>query len=373
MPLRTLKALLLFTLIFFTSCRHINRVIYPVDDRIHTFYYAWFGNPETDGEYHHWNHGIIPHHIDTTWNNAGGYPGGEDIGANFYPKLGSYSSNDPQLITQHMKQIRKTGIGVIVFSWWGEGSYTDQSVLKYLDLAHKYGLKLCFHIEPIFKTPEEFKKHITYITENYVSHPAFYKVKNQPFYYIYDSYKMNYKKWNSILNPESAYTLRNTPLDGIYISLWTLRLDGEFALVSGFDGVYTYYGSDVYAFGSKTDNWEKMAEYAREHELIWIPCAGPGYIDTRIRPWNERTTRSRDQGKYYERMYKSAVHSQPDFIGITSFNEWHEGTQIEPAIPLSLPSYTYEDYGKDTDPMFYIKLTRKLIKKHEKHHSAGQP
>ncbi|WP_228377905.1 hypothetical protein [Chryseobacterium luteum] len=29
----------------------------------------------------------------------------------------------------------------------------------------------------------------------------------------------------------------------------------------------------------------------------------------------------------------TAVNVNPDFIGITSFNEWHEGIQIEPAVP----------------------------------------
>jgi glycoprotein endo-alpha-1,2-mannosidase len=260
-----------------------------------------------------------------------------------------------------MKQIRKAGIGVVAFSWWGEGSFSDISVQSYLDMAHRLGLKIAFHIEPIYKTVEEFKAHLAYIVANYLEHPAFYKIDNKPFYYIYDAYKLNYRMWNSMLNPDSKSTIRNSALDGIFISTWTLRLDGEFALVSGFDGVYTYYGSDGYAFGSSTSNWEKMAAYAEENGLIFIPCVGPGYKDTRIRPWNDKTTRSRENGSYYEKMFNSAVRIQPDFIGITSFNEWHEGTQIEPAIPKKLPHYTYEDYGADTDPMFYIRLTRELI------------
>ena len=57
---------------------------------------------------------------------------------------------------------------------------------------------------------------------------------------------------------------------------------------------------------------------------------------------------------------------KPEIIGITSFNEWHEGTQIEPAITKSVGEYNYEDYGKDTDPLFYIKETRTLIEQFEK-------
>ena len=57
-----------------------------------------------------------------------------------------------------------------------------------------------------------------------------------------------------------------------------------------------------------------------------------------------------------------ALGTDPDFIGITSFNEWHEGTQIEPAIPKKIPSFSYEDYGPHTDPMYYIHKTRELIR-----------
>ena len=367
MSVKSIFPVFLFLFISLYSCRQIEKIRNPVNYNIHTFYYGWFGNPDFDGDYNNWNHPIIPHWIDSTWNKAGSYPGGDDIGANYFPQLGCYSSNNPDIITRHMKQIRKAGIGVVVISWWGKDSFTDKSVKNYLDIAHKYGLKLAFHIEPIYKTVDDFKGHIEYISDNYLAHPAIYKVNDKPLYYVYDGYKLNYRKWNSMLNPDSETSIRNSKLDGIFISLWTLRKDGEFAVVSGFDGIYTYYGSDGYAFGSTTSNWPHMAMYAEENDLLFIPCAGPGYMDTRIRPWNERTTRSRDQGQYYEKMFMNAIETDPDFIGITSFNEWHEGTQIEPAIPKKIPSYTYEDYGIDTDPMFYIKKTKELVGRFEIH------
>jgi glycoprotein endo-alpha-1,2-mannosidase len=137
----------------------------------------------------------------------------------------------------------------MTISWWGKDTFSDQSVRTYLDSAQKYGLKLAFHIEPIYTTVEEFKRHLEYISANYTEHPAFYKLKGKPFYYLYNSYKLNYQKWQSVLNPDSLSSIRNTHLDGIFISLWTLRLDGEFAVVSGFDGFYTYYASDGIHFG----------------------------------------------------------------------------------------------------------------------------
>jgi hypothetical protein len=58
-----------------------------VNYKVHTFYYGWYGNPATDGSYKAWNHQVIPHWIDTTWNNIAPHTGGDDVGANFYPQL----------------------------------------------------------------------------------------------------------------------------------------------------------------------------------------------------------------------------------------------------------------------------------------------
>lgn len=366
MTMKFLFLSILFSIIYLSSSGQTDNDTSQANYRIHTFYYSWYGNPENDGEYHHWNHNVVPHWTDSTWNNAGSYPGGDDIGANYYPQLGCYSSNDPATIGLHMQQIRDAGIGVIAISWWGQDSFSDKSLRTYLDTAHQYGLKLAFHIEPIYQTVEQFKGILEYIVVNYSEHPAMYKLNGKPFYYLYNSYKLNYQKWRSLLHPDSAASIRNTPLDGIFISLWTLRRDGEFALVSGFDGFYTYYATDGFHFGSTASNWKYMSDFARKNDLIFVPCVGPGYIDTRIRPWNKRNTRFRERGHYYERMFMRAADADPDFIGITSFNEWHEGTQIEPAIPKEIPSYTYEDYGTDTDPLFYIIKTRELINKYYK-------
>jgi hypothetical protein len=50
-------------------------------------------------------------------------------------------------------------------------------------------------------------------------------------------------------------------------------------------------------------------------------------------------------------MWRTAIRAHPDLITITSYNEWHEGTQIEPArtepAPLEYGSYdgAYGLYG----------------------------
>ena len=39
----------------------------------------------------------------------------------------------------------------------------------------------------------------------------------------------------------------------------------------------------------------------------------------------------RRHGKTYDLMWTAALSAGADFVTITSYNEWHEGTQIEPA------------------------------------------
>lgn len=85
----------------------------PPNYYLHAFYYTWYGNPKFDGKYIHWDHRQLPH-----WDLkvAQGYPQGihsppEDIGSNFYPSLGAYSSRDPSIIEAHMQQLRTAAIG----------------------------------------------------------------------------------------------------------------------------------------------------------------------------------------------------------------------------------------------------------------------
>lgn len=361
---RGLLFLILFSISLFFSCNRVEKATSGLSYKTHTFYYNWYGNPEHDGAYFHWAHDILPHWSDTSWDNATGFSGNNDIGANFFPELGCYSSNDSSIISKHMELMQKAGIGVFAITWWGKNSYEDKSISTYLEIANRYGLKLAFHIEPFYKTAKEFLEQLEYISSKYGKHPAIYKPNGKPFYYVYDSYKLSADEWQKILMPNRILSIRNTSLDATFIGLWVHENDGDFLKNSGFDGFYTYFSSDGFVYGSTTSNWQHLSKFAKQNNLIFIPCIGPGYIDTRIRPWNDTNTKKRDKGEYYEEMFLSAFNTNPDFIAITSFNEWHEGTQIEPAIKKTTASYKYKDYG-EKDPLFYIYKTRELIDKYQ--------
>jgi glycoprotein endo-alpha-1,2-mannosidase len=322
------------------------------DTRAHAFYYGWYGSPAVDGHEFHWNHEVLGDTTGRAW------PGGLDIGANYYPALGAYSSNDPEVVRTHVEQMTGAGIGVAVVSWWGPGSFEDGALPRFLDAAAAGGLEVAFHLEPFpGRGAATSREALAYLVGAYGDHPACHRLDGRPVVYVYDSYLTPAAEWARLLAPDGDLTIRGTGLDCVMIGLWVTENEGAFFLDGGFDGYYTYFAADGFTWGSSRANWPRLAAFAGEHDLLFVPCVGPGYLDTRVRPWNAATTRGRDEGRTYDAQFAAAVRVQPPIIGITSFNEWHEGTQIEPAAPLAIEGFTYEDY-RPLEPDAYLARTR---------------
>jgi len=144
------------------------------------------------------------------------------------------------------------------------------------------------------------------------------------------------------------------------IGLYVDSRDQVLITQGNFDGFYTYFVTDGFSEGSSTKNWKFLTEFANKNKKLFIPCVGPGYADTRIRPWNTVNQRGRIGGTYYDNMFKEAISHSPRFIGVTSFNEWHEGTQIEPSIPKKITQYVYEDFSPN-EPDYYLKKTKEWV------------
>lgn len=214
------------------------------------------------------------------------------------------------------------------------------------------------------------KKNLQYIMKTYGNHKAFYrryhkeKKKNLPLYYIYDSYQVSSRLWANLFKQDGQITVRGTDLDGIFIGLLVEDQHKVNIYSAGFDGFYTYFATNGFTYGSSWDKWKDLQKYAVSHSKIFIPCIGPGYIDTNVRPWNAKNTRNRNAGHYYRRAFDAALKVNPRIISITSFNEWHEGTQIEPAVSKSTEEFLYLDYGHNQSSRLYLDLTREFADKY---------
>lgn len=343
---------------------------------VHIFYYSWYANMNYDGQYKHWNHNYLPN-----WKreNHKIYPTGSheppiDIGSNYYPLLGCYSSNEPQIINTHMKQMKEAGIGTIVLSWsppnFKDSPYKILPVL--FETAAKYKLKIALHIEPYLgRNPINLMKYLQDFFREYRNHSALYTVKKSsnnkeiPVVYVYDSYLTPAVAWKEILTIKGNLSVRNTNLDAVFLGLLVEMQHRYHVKKSGFDGFYTYFATNSFTYGSTWKNWKSLAKFAIQSGLIFVPSVGPGYIDTQVRPWNTGNTRHRRHGQYYDVAWRTALNNHVNFISITSFNEWHEGTQIEPAQTKILKGFTYLDYEPE-GPFYYLNLTKFWIEQFNK-------
>jgi hypothetical protein len=288
----------------------------PLANNVHIFYYSWYGNPSFNGSYRHWQ--------------QGSHTPPQDVGANFYPSRGAYDSGDFNgVVAQHMAWIAQAGVGVIVYSWWGQGSYEDARVMGTLNAANAQGIKVAWHMEPYAnRTAASTVNDINYIHSRYGTHPAFYRDPargNRSAFYIFESLRIT--DW--------------TPIESVRGNSIVLAQTTDTSKVAHFGGMYTY---DAIA-GNTAPGWANASAFCRANNLVWAPSIGPGYLDDRAVPGNTTPTLGRENGATYDRQWTNAINSQPTWVSITSFNEWHEGSTIEPASSTPPAGFGYQTYA----------------------------
>ncbi|BCJ73889.1 hypothetical protein CS0771_34330 [Catellatospora sp. IY07-71] len=291
----------------------------PLASNVHIFYYSWYGSPAVNGSYRHWQ--------------QGGHTPPNGIGANLYPKLGAYDSGDVNSINQHLAWIAQAGVGVIVYSWWGQNSYEDRLVPRVLDAAAAAGIKVAWHLEPYGgRTAASTVADVDYLNSRYGSHAAYYRDTargNRPAFYVFESLRIT--DW--------------APIGPLRANNIILAQTTDTSKVAHFGGMYTY---DAIA-GNTAPGWANAHAYCKANGLVWAPSIGPGYIDDRAVPGNTTPTLSRENGATYDRQWGNVLAAAnggpPSWVSITSFNEWHEGSVIEPASASPPGGFGYQTFS----------------------------
>jgi glycoprotein endo-alpha-1,2-mannosidase len=295
---------------------HTANVPKPGAGEVAIFYYPWYGTPARDGEWQHWDqHGNAPP---------------ARIASGWYPVRGAYSSSDPAVIRAQMGEIASSGVQTVIVSWWGPGSVEDGRLPAVMQAAKAAGLRVALHVEPYpGRTPAQLENVIRSFADRGITD-----------YYVYDSTKTADSDWHAL----------NARLQGVRL-LANTALPGK-AEAGGFAGFYTY---DVYVYNGSS--FPRICASARLHGLVCAPSVGPGY-DAR-RATGDARTRPRKAGATYDAMWRSAIRAAAPVVTITSYNEWHEGTQIEPAKAVGPPYASYDGaYGLAGRPAQLAYLNR---------------
>ncbi len=201
--------------------------------KVHAFFYLWYGTPEVDRKWQHWNHEVLPHWDasvrDKYPSDGVRYVPPGDIHSPFYPMRGCYSSRDAQVTRDQLRELVSAGVGVVVLSWSGrpdlpgthdtQGISTDSLIINVMNIAHEVGMEVALHLEPYHgRSALTVSEDFDYIIRKFGAHPALHRTsagsaygdaRQLPVLYIYDSYRIAMRDWQQVLLPMRSKSVRS--------------------------------------------------------------------------------------------------------------------------------------------------------------------
>ncbi len=247
------------------------------------------------------------------------------------PFIGYYDSYNESVIRWQLELIKEAGIDFIVLSWWGPGSFEDNTTKIIVRYLREYGIKFAILIEPYinYTDPRPYnkvfwEKTIKYIANNYIElHRDIY-------------FRLNGKPLILAFNPiGEAYDPRND------FQNYCIRI----------------VGNDVDHGGYR--DWDLWPDYdINQTGILRIRKDGyvaiaPRFDDEHFRPCGLRPYDPFLNKQWYSKQWKFVLSHLKEIriILIYSWNEYHERSMIEP----------YYDARTRVDPWFLYNLTKHYI------------
>jgi hypothetical protein len=275
------------------------------------------------------------------------------------PLLGRYDSSSEAVVDQHLRWCAEHGINVLVLEFIRPGSREDR-ISREVILPHSRSGDVRFSVlydwairfgsfqvtaERIASARADFD----HLAREYFTHPSYLKVRGKlPLVMIYVTRALKGDVAGLISGIREACAARG--FEPFLVGdefFFTSSPDAK--RISRWDGIFGY---DVYA--GKGGYWETNGtldlfrrrtsayrEAAAASGVKFLPSAAPGFNDRAIRrkcedhPVLPRRARSGgDPASLFRATFVEtalpAVDPELPMVVITSFNEWHEDTQIEP-------------------------------------------
>jgi hypothetical protein len=258
-------------LVFVTQQHQAASAVQPTFPIRAAFYYPWF--PETWGS-----------------------------GTNYHPTLGQYDSSNSAVIKQHIAWMQSAGIQAGIASWWGQGTLTDGRFPALESNVGATGFKWTAYYEQEGNgnpTQSQIASDLTYLKSHYVTnHPQWLRVNKKPVLFVYG----------------------DASDDCSTVSKWLAANNNRFYLNMK---VFSGYRNCA----SQPNSWHQYAPSARtDAQLPYSYSISPGFWKA-----GETSPRLARDPASFTSAAQSMVASGAQWQLITTFNEWGEGTAIEPA------------------------------------------
>ena len=232
--------------------------------------------------------------------------GGSDNFTAFHPVEGAYDSDDPAIIQKHIEEMEYGNIQAGIVSWWGPGQSGDTVFPALLEAAANRDFRWSVYYEAEgYGNPDvdQIAYDIRFILSKYGSDPAYLRVDGRPVIFVYADSNDNcssVQRWKDA-NALNAYIV--------------------FKVFSG------YRSCPV-----QPDGWHQYGPATPDSDQTpYSYTISPGFDML-----NQAPKLSRDLPRWVASV-KAMIDSEAQFELITTFNEWGEGTAVEPASEWSDP------------------------------------
>ncbi len=271
-----------------------------------------------------------------------------------------YHSDDPLAIARHIQMALDVGLNGFALHWFAPGDRTDRNFETLL--ARSEGLDFSativfsrhiWHGRPA-PSSQTISQALRYVLDHHAGHPNFLRLNDKPVIFFIDVYRVPTPTGQT---PPQFWTAIREEVDPQRQTWWIAEgLDASY--LSVFDGLYVFKISHAAQLHDyvKSPHWAAQVrawERQTNRPKLWMATISPGWDDLRagckpdVRVPNTPHRLDRADGAVYEATFRYALQSNPDWLLVSSFNEWVEGSYIE-------PSTLYGDR--------YMQMTREFVR-----------
>jgi hypothetical protein len=240
-----------------------------------------------------------------------------------YPILGRYASDDRQVMRQHIRWAKLAGIEGFIVSW----KSTDKLNARLEKLAEiaaqeAFSLALIYQGLDVERKPISVEKvdvDLDYFTAHYRHHPAFAHFA-RPLVIWSGTWGFTHEEIAMVASHHrrELLLLASERNQRGYERIAALVAGNAYYWSSVNPATYPNYPGKLIAFG----------QAVHAHHGIWIAPAAPGF-DARL--LGGTTVVEREDGAILQQQLQGALQSQPEVIGVISWNEFSENSHIEPS------------------------------------------